>query len=66
MNILVTVCYSSFNPLFEEIDRLSITTPYLLLNQITDGQYMPKKGSYFRYSDNKSNIIVMLILLVPM
>lgn len=52
MNIFTTVGNTRFDALFEEIDKIENHQKWQLIHQISDGQYLPKKGSYFRFVDN--------------
>jgi UDP-N-acetyl-D-mannosaminouronate:lipid I N-acetyl-D-mannosaminouronosyltransferase len=52
MNIFVTVGHTYYNALFQAVNEQLSSATYHVVNQISDGDYLPDKHEYFTFTDN--------------
>jgi UDP-N-acetyl-D-mannosaminouronate:lipid I N-acetyl-D-mannosaminouronosyltransferase len=52
MNIFVTVGHTHYNSLFKAVNEQLTPEKYQVINQISDGEYLPKNHVYFSYTDD--------------
>ena len=52
MNIFVTVGHTHYNMLFKAVNEQLSPDKYRVVNQISDGDYLPSKHEHFPYTDN--------------
>jgi UDP-N-acetyl-D-mannosaminouronate:lipid I N-acetyl-D-mannosaminouronosyltransferase len=52
MNIFVTVGHTYYNALFQAVNEQLSSETYHVVNQISDGEYLPDKHEYFTFTNN--------------
>ena len=64
MKIFATVGHTYYNALFKAIDEQLSPEKYQVINQISEGTYIPKNHTHFKYSNRFENEIKAADLVI--
>jgi len=64
MNIFVTVGHTHYNSLFKAVNEQLSAEKYHVVNQISDGDYLPDKHTYFKFTANIAEQIAQADLVI--
>jgi len=64
MKIFVTVGHTHYNALFKAVDEQLSPNKYQIVNQISEGTYIPSNHQYFKYSTQVKDEVVKADLVI--
>lgn len=64
MNIFVTVGHTHYNSLFKAVNEQLSSEKYKVINQISDGNYLPDKHQYFKFTENVNKQIATADIVI--
>jgi beta-1,4-N-acetylglucosaminyltransferase len=64
MNIFVTVGHTHYNALFKAVNEQLSPDKYQIVNQVSEGTYLPDNHRYFKYSTQVQDEIIKADLVI--